>query len=176
MKKAKIKKKKNIFFENIEILKIAFTFALLAFAFNFIYFKIVGDDYIARSFTATLVTHILNLVSICATVEGPLIFMTGLTFDVVSDCTGIFSIIVFCSAIFAYPTQIKHKIIGLAGIPILYIMTIIRIVSTAFVGLYIPILFDFVHVVLWQLFLILTIAILFILWRDEVVLKGSDRS
>lgn len=64
--------------------------------------------------------------------------------------------------------------IGLIGIPILYAFNVIRLISTALVGVFIPSMLDFVHTYLWQVFLIVFVVLLFLIWRDKVVEQNQS--
>ena len=165
-----MKRVSNILSERKEALKAVLIFLILCFALNFAYFKIAGEQIIPRSFSASLVALFLNLFGLNAEAVRDVVMMNGspLIF-VIGECTGIFSIIVYCSVIFAYPTSLKKKAIGMIGIPILYGITLIRLVSTALVGAFIPSLLDFFHTYLWQVFLIVFVVLLFLIWRDRVV-------
>jgi archaeosortase B (VPXXXP-CTERM-specific) len=169
MKKAKKKPIKNILSEHKEALKAVSIFLILCFSLNFAYFKLAGEQIIPRSFTASLVALFLNLFGLNAKTNGSLVLMKGASLDVIGECTGIFSIIVYCSVIFAYPTSFRNKSVGLIGVPILYALTLVRLVSTALVGVFIPSMLDFFHTYLWQVFLIVFVVLLFLIWRDRVV-------
>jgi len=169
MKKAKKKQINDILSEHKEVLKTVSLFLIFSFTFNFLYFKIAGEQIIPRSITAFLVALFLNLFALNAEANGTLVLINSTSLDVIGECTGIFSIIVYCSVIFAYPTDLKKKAIGMIGIPILYGITLIRLISTALVGAFIPSLLDFFHTYLWQVFLIVFVVLLFLIWRDKIV-------
>ncbi len=169
MKKKKEKEIKDIISERKEALKAVSLFLILCFFLNFAYFKIAGEQIIPRSFTASLVALFLNLFGLNAEVNGTFVLMNSSSLDVIGECTGIFSIIVYCSVIFAYPTSLRNKSVGLIGIPILYALTLVRLISTALVGVFIPSMLDFFHTYLWQVFLIVFVVLLFMIWRDKVV-------
>ncbi len=152
-----------------EILKTILLFLIICFILNFAYFFFFEEQIPQRSFTASLVAFLLNLFGLPAQSNGTFVLMKGASIDIIGECTGIFSIIVYCSVIFAYPTDLKKKAIGLIGIPILYGITLIRLISTALVGIFMPSLLDFFHAYLWQVFLIVFVVLLFLIWRDMVV-------
>lgn len=171
MKKGKEKEKqlKDILSEHKDAVKTVSLFLIFCFTLNFAYFKIAGEQIIPRSFTASLVASFLNLFGLNAEANGTVVLLNGFSIDVIGECSGIFSIIVYCSIIFAYPVGLKEKATGMIGIPILYGITLIRLISTALVGVFIPSLLDFFHTYLWQVFLIVFVVLLFLIWRDRVV-------
>jgi archaeosortase B (VPXXXP-CTERM-specific) len=161
---------KDILLEHKDAFKTVSSFLILCFTLNFVYFKLAGEQIIPRSFTASLIALFLNLfLGLNAEANGTFVMMNGTSIDVIGECTGIFSIIVYCSVIIAYPTSLRNKSVGLIGIPILYALTLVRLISTALVGVFIPPLLDFFHTYLWQLFLIVFVVLLFLIWRDKVV-------
>lgn len=167
-------KKRNVSLSEVvrarkEILKTVSLFLILCFFLNFAYFSHFKEQIIPRSFTASLVALFLRLFGLNAEVNGTFVLMNGTSLDVIGEYTGIFSIIVYCSVIFAYPTGSREKAIGMIGIPILYGITLIRLISTALVAAFIPSLLDFFHTYLWQVFLIVFVVLLFLIWRDKVV-------
>ena len=160
--------------EEKEALKAVLLFLILCFTLNFAYFKLAGEQIIPRSFTASLVALFIRPFGLNAEASGTFVLLNGSSIDVIGECTGIFSIIVYCSVIFAYPTSLRNKTIGLIGIPILYALTLVRLISTALVGVFIPSMFDFFHTYLWQVFLIVFVVLLFLIWRDKVVEVGVE--
>ena len=169
MKKIKRKQIKDILSEHKKALKAVLLFLFFCFALNYLYFWRAGEQIIPREITASLVALFLNLLGVNAEANGTFVLMNGTSLDVIGECTGIFSIIVYCSVIFAYPASLKEKALGMIGIPILYGITLIRLISTALVGAFIPSLLDFFHTYLWQVFLIVFVVLLFLIWRDKVV-------
>ncbi|MHC1610386.1 MAG: archaeosortase/exosortase family protein [Candidatus Methanospirareceae archaeon] len=174
MKKEKEKGIKYAISERKEALKAVSLFIILCFTLNFLYFKLAGEQIIPRSFTASLVALFLRLLGLNAEANGTFVLTNGTSLDVIGECTGIFSIIVYCSVIFAYPTSLRNKTIGLIGIPILYALTLVRLISTALVGVFIPSMLDFFHTYLWQVFLIVFVVLLFLIWQDKVVEAGVE--
>ena len=108
-KKVKRKQIKNILSERKDALKTVSLFFIFCFTLNFLYFKIAGEQIIPREFTASLVALFLNVFGLNATTSGYDVLMNGSAITVIGECTGIFSIIVYCSVIFAYPAGIKGK-------------------------------------------------------------------
>jgi archaeosortase B (VPXXXP-CTERM-specific) len=96
--------------------------------------------------------------------------INGFSLEIIDECTAVFSSIVYCACILAYPTTAKNKGLGVAfGIPSLYAINVLRLVVITFVGLSAPQLFDFVHVYLWQASFIIFVVILFLLWLKLIV-------
>lgn len=88
--------------ERKEALKAVSLFLILCFSLNFAYFKIAGEQIFLRSFTASLFALLLKSFGLNAEANGTFVLVNGLLIDVIGECTGIFSIIVYCSVIFAF--------------------------------------------------------------------------
>jgi len=168
------KKVKEIISPRAEALKAISLFLILCFVLNFLYFKIAGEQIIPRSFTASVVAFSLSCLGLNAVATGTFVLVNGASFDIIGECTGIFSIIVYTSIILSYPTSVRNKMVGLIGIPILYALNVIRLISTALVGVFIPSMLDFVHTYLWQVFLIVFVVLLFLIWQDKVVERNQS--
>jgi archaeosortase B (VPXXXP-CTERM-specific) len=168
----KMRKKKKVMeitSTRAEALKAISLFLILCFVLNLLYFKMAGEQIIPRAFTASIVALCLNCLGLNAGATGTFVLVNGTSFDIIGECTGIFTIIVYTSIILSYPTSLRNKMVGLIGIPILYAFNVIRLISTVLVGVLIPSMLDFVHTYLWQVFLIIFVVLLFLIWQDKVV-------
>ncbi len=102
--------------------------------------------------------------------NGAVVTIDGFALEIIDECTAVFSSIVYCACILAYPTTARNKGLGIAfGIPALYTINILRLVVITFVGLSAPHLFEFVHVYLWQASFIIFVVIIFLLWLKLIV-------
>ena len=85
--------------------------------------------------------------------------------DVQEGCDAVVPTILFITAVLVFPTSWKHKLKGLTfGVPSLFAINLFRIVTLFLTGLYIPSLFDFMHVEFWQALFILATVLIFISW------------
>ena len=167
------KEKKNIISgfisENKEVLRFIALFIILTSFFYFIFFSTVMNKDPSREFTAGIVVFVLNLFGVDAVLDGFKVILEGFTLEVVYECVGVFSIIVYSSFILAYPTQTKKKLIGIAfGLPCLYAIGVIRIASLALIGVSYPTMWDYAHVYFWQLSLIIFVILLLLIWVEKI--------
>ena len=71
-------------------------------------------------------------------------------------------------ALLAFPAGWKNKIIGLfAGIFLLFILNLIRIITLFLAGIYYPKAFDLLHVEVWQVLFILAAVGLWIFFIQK---------
>ena len=81
-----------------------------------------------------------------------------------------YEVLIFLAAMIAYPAGWVKKLVGAGlGIPLLYVVNIIRMVMITFIGNWSPATFDFLHLYFWQVAMILIILAVWILWIEKVV-------
>jgi len=125
--------------------------------------------------TAAIGTALLSLVSDEASRSGNLMQLGSFNVLIIEECTGIFEVLIFLAAVFAYPTGWIDKLIGVAlGVPILYAFNIARIMVLLWVGRFHSQFFDFMHIYFWQATLILMITSVWLLWILKVVRRGES--
>lgn len=72
----------------------------------------------------------------------------------------------FCAAVVAFPATLRHKLLGiLAGIVVLQVLNLARIVTLYWIGIHLPALFNSAHLEIWPTIFIITAILLFIAWR-----------
>ena len=160
--------------ENREALTYVSLFLALCIAFYlFYYYLAVHNSPILASLnknTAWILGAVFSAGGANVVRNGAVVTIDGFALEIIDECTAVFSSIVYCACILAYPTTAKNKGLGVAfGIPSLYAINVLRLVVITFVGLSAPHLFDFVHVYLWQASFIIFVVIIFLLWLKLVV-------
>jgi len=101
-----------------------------------------------------------------------IIIYKSFSVEIIDECTGLLEIIIYLSAVLAFSTTIKNKLVGIAiGIPTIFIFNIIRIFVLLFIGANSKSLFDFMHLYFWQATLILMIGTIWIGWLYLVVFR-----
>jgi archaeosortase B (VPXXXP-CTERM-specific) len=120
--------------------------------------------------TAQITGWCLRLLGLAAKVNGRIVFLPNFTIEVVGECTGLYEMLIFLAAVIAYPSGWKKKVVGaVLGIPLLYVINIIRMVFITAVGNWSPRAFEFMHLYFWQVAMILIIVAVWILWIEKVV-------
>lgn len=127
------------------------------------------------AWTAAVDYGVLALFSDEAKLNGNLVHFGSFTVRIIEECTGVFEVIIFTSAVLAFPTTWQKRAIGLGfGIPLLYVFNVLRILVLLLVGRFQPDVFEFMHVYFWQATLILMITSVWLLWIFKVVRHGED--
>ncbi len=120
--------------------------------------------------TADVTGFFLNLLGLSTRVSGRIVSMPNFAIEVVGECTGLYEMLIFLAAMIAYPAGWKKKLIGAAlGIPLLYVINVVRMVFITVVGNWSPQTFDFMHMYFWQVAMILIIVSVWVLWIEKVV-------
>ena len=136
-------------------------------------FPIIGTLNVAQ-----VSNGILNIVGIKTLIIDSGIYLpSGVTLDIVLECTGIYEIIILSSIILSYPTNIKNKLYGiLLGIGTIYMLNMIRLVSISYILTYYTDKFDFVDRYLWQISLVVFISLTYMVWLRLVERSNSSFS
>ncbi len=155
--------------KNKDTMKYVVLFLSFCFVFYLIYyFLTVGESAVMiqlRNITAVIVGAVLSLGGMDVAVDGAALSVDGFGLEIIDECTAVFSSIVYASCILAYPTTLKNKCLGIIfGIPCLYAINILRLTILAFIGIFYPGMFEFVHVYLWQASFIIFVVVVFLLW------------
>jgi exosortase H (IPTLxxWG-CTERM-specific) len=107
-------------------------------------------------------------------VTGSTISSPTVSLSVMRGCDALDPILVLCAGILAYPAPWRSKAIGLAlGIPSLFVMNIVRILSLYFIQIKAPALFDLAHLDIWPVVFVLLAGVLWFVWM-RWALKGED--
>lgn len=96
-------------------------------------------------------------------------------FSVVPDCGALPSMAIFVSAMLAFPTRWWKRLAGIAaGVPLLYVINVLRLVCLGVVGAYYdggP-EFDFAHHYVWQGIYIVFVVAIWMVWVEVLVKPG----
>ena len=136
-------------------------FTLFFFTRNNLLFLLSG--------TAQITSILLKIFGIHSVVSGETISFAGVNFDIIFECTALFPIIIFLSAVISYPASWKNRGFGLLiGIPLIYFLNIIRLLILSFVGIKYPLAFQYVHSFLWESLFLVFVIIIFYVWVKKV--------
>ena len=156
-----------------EILFLVVFLVLLGGSFTVISLPFVNDTVI-EPFTAMIArasSLSLNLIGQGTALEDTRIFNDAFAVNIRNGCNGVETMLIFCSAILAFPATWKSKGWGLLlGLIAIQIVNLIRVVALFLTGAYFPKLFDASHTVIWQTVVILAGVLLWIFWANRFAL------
>ncbi|MDI6794862.1 MAG: exosortase H [bacterium] len=147
-----------------------FSFCILVFTLAYSPFLNSAAFSNVETFTAGATSFILGLLSIPTEVKGTVVSLNNFSVKIVAECTGIVPMLIFISAVLAYPCRIKQKLAGVGiGIAGLYLLNLVRTVSLFWIGSVYPDLFNTAHFLVWQALMILFAVILWLFWVEKIV-------
>jgi exosortase/archaeosortase family protein len=96
-----------------------------------------------------ILVHVLGIDAVRA--DTVLAHPDGFAYEVAYTCTGFLPISTFIACILAYPGTWHTKRVGIAfGVPLLWMVNLLRLVHLFYLGVYIPEAFAPAHEVVWQ--------------------------
>jgi exosortase H (IPTLxxWG-CTERM-specific) len=130
-------------------------------------FQFAGNDLVdvATRWTAETTAWALSLLGAAGRTEGTIVYSSVFAIDVILECTAIFPVALYFSAVVATPDSITSKLVGLAvGIPAILLLNLIRLVSLCYIGYWFPESFDTAHHLVWQSLIVFFTALVWIGW------------
>lgn len=126
-----------------------------------------------RAFT-TLTTQstawALRLLGANGHAEDTIVSSSLFSVKIVSECTAVFPIMIFIAAVAAYPSPWRKRALGIAaGIPILILVNLVRLVSLFYIGHSFPNAFERAHLLVWQSLIIFFTLLLWLVWATRIV-------
>jgi len=150
-------------------LSLVFFFALLI---NNSFSKKVMEPF--TSVVAFCSSKILNVFGSWTSVSGTNLSSSDFGINVVYGCNGAFATAILLSGIIAYPSRIKEKLMGLfIGIPAIFAINQLRVISLFLLGRKYPTVFEEVHVYVWQPIIIIFAIFVWDFWARNFVRKDK---
>jgi exosortase/archaeosortase family protein len=116
--------------------------------------------------TAAQVSLLLGLVGYMPLVQGDLVQLPGFSVRIVTECTPLYSSLLYAAFVLAQPATWKRTLAGLcAGILVISAANLLRIAFVTAAGTVLaPILFDILHVYLGQVAMLVLVVSACLLW------------
>jgi len=113
--------------------------------------------------------HTSNLILVIlgqgTAVEGTRIASPAFSVDIKRGCDALEPIAFFLFGVLSYPAPLRRKWPGmLAGVVVLFLLNLIRIVSLYLIGKFFYRLFEFMHADFWQVVFIIAAIVLWAVW------------
>jgi exosortase/archaeosortase family protein len=100
---------------------------------------------------ALIASKVLNIFGFGTQSNGTDLYSPAFTISVKQGCDAIEPIAIFTFAVLLFPVSFRTKAFGLlVGIPLLWLLNQVRIISLFVFGIYSSTLFDIMHVQVWQ--------------------------
>ncbi len=162
-----------------ELVKIYIFFGVTVF---FLFFALRYVPFCAKAvqgftaFIAFFSSKVLNLFGTATSVSGTHLSSKDFGMNIVDGCNGVFATAILLAGIIAYPSKIRDKAVGISiGIPAIFIINQLRVVSLFYLGRSHPTVFEEVHVYVWQPVIIIFAILVWDFWARNFVQKGEVR-
>lgn len=121
---------------------------------------------------ATVVAGVINRFGAGATADGSQVTSPRFSINIAAGCDGVEASSLFLAGVLAFPTAWRARMIGFAlGIPAIHAVNLLRIVGLYYAGVYLPSLFEELHVYVAQTIVILLSTAILILWLDRFAVQ-----
>jgi len=133
-------------------------------------------DFLVR-FTALVAYWILVPFSNEVSVSDTVVNFGGFGVRIITECTGLFEMVIYAACVLAFPTQWSKRGLGLLiGLPAIYVFNLLRILCLLLAGRYVNSMFEFFHIYFWQATLIVMITSVWLFWIYWIVRDEADPS
>jgi exosortase H (IPTLxxWG-CTERM-specific) len=134
--------------------------------------ELVGpvDRHVIGPFTSAIAavsTWLIGVFDADAVATGNVIrsTTTGFAIAIERGCTGVEAVIILISAMLAFPSPWKHKLVGIAiGFVAIQALNLVRIISLFYLGQWNMQWFEWFHLYLWQALIVLDALVVFLVW------------
>jgi exosortase/archaeosortase family protein len=159
-------------------LRFAVTFAAAAIVLFGVYqmTEVTHTFRAVNELNATLCVQLLRLCRIPVERSGTTMLLASGGMDVVSECSAVYVLILFAAAVMAFPTTWRARGRGLLiGLPCLFVVNLLRLVSLGVVIRFRASLLPLFHEYLWQVLFIFVVAGLYLFWIERIVPRAATR-
>jgi exosortase H (IPTLxxWG-CTERM-specific) len=119
---------------------------------------------------ASQAAWVLKLIGMKVHASGMTISGEGFSVKILANCNAIFEIMLFLSAVIAFPALIKEKLFGgVLGTFFIYSLNLLRVVLLFLIGVYSPQFFEGTHIYVAQSIFIVMVAIFWLFWAGKWV-------
>jgi exosortase H (IPTLxxWG-CTERM-specific) len=146
-------------------------FVILLAAYLLIAWNPVNDHAIVP-FTSAIAHAsgaLLRLFGEPVTVNGTILGSPLFAVNINNGCNGVEAMLILLASIVAFPASLRARAIGLVlGAAAVQLLNLVRILTLFWIGAHHPRLFDAFHTAVWQIIVILSAVIFFLIWSSRV--------
>lgn len=130
------------------------------------------NDNVIEPFTAAIARGsavLLNAMGQGVTVNGTILGSPRFAVNINNGCNGVEAMLILLASIVAFPASLRARLIGLGlGAIAIQVLNAVRIVTLYLLGAHYPRFFDTFHTSVWQIIIILSAIIFFLIWSARV--------
>jgi exosortase H (IPTLxxWG-CTERM-specific) len=152
------------------MLRFMLLFLVLLIAFFVAEMFVPVQTWVIEPFTAVIAKICVVVVGAFdshAIAYGKILQSTSSNFaiSIEAGCNGVEAVIILVSAMLAFPSPWKHKLIGIGlGFLAIQVLNLVRIISLFYLGQWNRQWFDWFHLYLWQALIVLDALVAFLIW------------
>ena len=155
------------------ITRFCLLFLLLIVVFSFLLSLELIKHYFYNPVTALIASQaawILKVLGLKVYASGITISGEGFSVKILANCNAIFEIMLFLSAVIAFPALLKDKLVGgTLGTIFIYLLNLLRVTILFLIGVYSPHFFEGTHIYVAQSIFIVMVAIFWLFWAIKWV-------
>lgn len=100
----------------------------------------------------------------------------GFAVSIEPGCNGVEAMIVLTAAVLAFPSSIKQKIaVLIIGFFAIQIMNLGRIISLFYIGQWNASIFEWAHLYIWPMLIMVDVLIVFLLWMKFLPIESVEK-
>lgn len=149
--------------------------ALIVILFYIIYQNRWAEAYVFNPLAhlyAAISGLLIQVLGYDVQVSGDQIYSNAFSISVKKGCDAAEPMAIFIAGILSFPASARKKFTGLLiGLSVLFILNIVRVLTLFLTGIYLPDLFEALHIAVWQVVFIIVAILLWFLWLRKVVHK-----
>jgi exosortase H (IPTLxxWG-CTERM-specific) len=156
-------------------IRFALTFLFLILIFAILTATAAADRVIHQPLSRLVAFFSTSILSVFGTVSrsGTFVVFNGFSAIIIEACDGVLPAYIYLSAVLAFPSRMDQKLWGIfIGIPAIFTINLIRVITLMMVGAYWPDLFERVHIYVWQALVVALSMALWVLWAEVFVRPG----
>jgi exosortase H (IPTLxxWG-CTERM-specific) len=91
-----------------------------------------------------------------------------------AGCNGVEACLILVAGVVAYPASVRMRLVGIGlGFLAIQVMNLLRVISLFFLVGYSEAMFNFVHLYVWQVLIVLDVLVVWLLWVREVARRKA---
>jgi exosortase H (IPTLxxWG-CTERM-specific) len=116
-------------------------------------------------YTAIMTAFLLARLGFRPVLDGVLISLDGFNAKIITECSAVMVLLLFCAFVLSYPADARKKAAGLLlGVPVLLGANFVRLILVYLTGSRFPDLFEMVHIYLGQMFMVALVFAACLYW------------
>ena len=121
------------------------------------------------TFNADVTCRMLRFLGRDTAVNGTTIASSSFTMRVGIECTAVVPAVILLCALVAYPARLTKKLVAVAiGVPALFVLNLVRLVTLYNIGVSAPRFFDVAHYMVWQSIMVIAVVAIWLCWVGKV--------